>query len=142
MTRCRLPTSDCPLSPFFPIFTLTMEKVNVSQKLSRFADHWNPRVVGELNGQQVKLAKLLGEFVWHRHESEDELFYILKGQLDIEFRDHTVTLSESEFIIVPAGTEHRPVAREEVSVMLLEPASTINTGDNPGLLTRQLPETI
>ncbi|MGK7392377.1 MAG: cupin domain-containing protein [Candidatus Cyclobacteriaceae bacterium M2_1C_046] len=113
-----------------------MEKVKISDKLSQFSDHWNPRIVGELNGQHVKLAKLKGEFIWHKHEEEEELFYVIKGKLIIEFRDKTVELHENEFIIVPRGVEHKPIAEEEVSVMFFEPASTVNTGDKPGELTR------
>lgn len=105
------------------------EVVNLREKLARFSDHWHPRIVGELNGQQVKLAKLLGEFVWHRHVGEDELFLVLQGELELQFRDRTVTLGEGEFFIVPRGVEHRPVAREEVHLLLLEPASTRNTGE-------------
>ncbi|MCB0616043.1 MAG: cupin domain-containing protein, partial [Phaeodactylibacter sp.] len=95
-----------------------MEKVHLKEKLSLFSDHWNPRIVGELNGQHVKLVKFQGEFVWHRHEEEDELFYVLKGEFDMQFRDKTVRLREGEFIIVPRGVEHRPVAEKEVAVML------------------------
>lgn len=119
-----------------------MEKVNLTDKLSQFSDHWNPRIVGELNGQHVKLVKLKGEFVWHKHDDEDELFYVIKGKLKIEFRDKSVELNENEFIIVPRGIEHKPVAEEEVSVMLFEPASTVNTGDKPGELTRDKLEKI
>ncbi len=106
-----------------------MEKINVAEKLLLFHDHWNPRVVAELNGQQVKLAKLKGEFVWHKHDLEDELFFVLKGKLEIAFRDRTIHIEENEFLVVPKGVEHKPIAREEVSVMLFEPASTLNTGD-------------
>jgi len=106
-----------------------MEKINLEQKLSLFNDHWNPRIVGELNGQQVKLAKLKGEFTWHKHDNEDELFLVLKGNLKIEFRDKTIELTENEFIIIPRGVEHKPVADEEVSIMLFEPATTLNTGN-------------
>ncbi|MFT3793976.1 cupin domain-containing protein [Flavobacterium sp.] len=113
-----------------------MEKVNINEKLAQFSDHWNPRIAGELNGQHVKLVKFQGEFVWHQHEDEDEMFYVLKGEFDMEFRDKTVTLRENEFLIVPRGVEHRPVAKEEVSVMLFEPASTLNTGNTRGELTR------
>jgi mannose-6-phosphate isomerase-like protein (cupin superfamily) len=112
-------------------------KTNIPEKLSLFNDHWNPRIVGELNGQYVKLAKLKGEFVWHKHDHEDEMFYVLKGVLMIEFRDKVVELHENEFIIVPRGVEHKPVAEEEVSVMLFEPKTTLNTGDVKGELTRQ-----
>ena len=115
-----------------------MEKVNVTNKLSLFSDHWNPRIAGELNGQHVKLVKFKGEFVWHKHDAEDEMFYVLKGEFNMEFRDHIVLLKENEFIIVPKGTEHRPVAKEEVSVMLFEPASTLNTGDTTGELTKEV----
>lgn len=114
-----------------------MNKTSIPEKLSLFSDHWNPRIVGELNGQYVKLAKLKGEFVWHKHDYEDEMFYVLKGVLKIEFRDKTVELQENEFIIVPRGVEHKPVADEEVSVMLFEPKTTLNTGDVKGELTRE-----
>jgi mannose-6-phosphate isomerase-like protein (cupin superfamily) len=114
-----------------------MDKVNLSQKLSLFSDHWNPRVVGELNGQQVKLAKLKGEFMWHKHDDEDELFLVLKGKLRLEFRDKTIEVNPHEFIIVPRGVEHKPVAEEEVEIMLFEPASTLNTGDTVNERTRQ-----
>lgn len=106
-----------------------MEKVNLAEKFALFSDYWSPKVVGELNGQQVKLVKLKGEFTWHHHENEDELFLVIQGQLAIEFRDKTVTLNPGEFIIVPKGVEHKPVAAEEAHVMLLEPASTLNTGN-------------
>ncbi|MBC7867588.1 MAG: cupin domain-containing protein [Gloeobacteraceae cyanobacterium ES-bin-316] len=119
-----------------------MEKVNLDQKLSLFKDHWNPRIVGELNGQQVKLVKFQGSFVWHQHEQEDELFYVVKGEFNMEFRDKTVTLRENEFLIVPRGVEHRPVAENEVSVMLFEPASTLNTGNSNNELTRDNLESI
>jgi mannose-6-phosphate isomerase-like protein (cupin superfamily) len=105
------------------------DKVNLAEKLSLFADRWSPRIVGELNGQHVKLAKLQGEFVWHRHVEEDELFLVLKGGLRILFRDGEVELAEGEFLIVPRGVEHKPVAEEETHVLLFEPVSTLNTGD-------------
>jgi mannose-6-phosphate isomerase-like protein (cupin superfamily) len=119
-----------------------MEKVNIAGKLQLFNDYWNPRIVGELNGQHVKLVKLKGEFVWHKHDHEDELFYVLNGVLEMQFRDKTVTVNEQEFIIVPRGVEHRPVAREEVSIMLFEPATTLNTGDTRNELTRDSLEKI
>lgn len=109
-----------------------MAKVNLEEKLALFDERWSPRIVGELNGQHVKLAKLEGEFVWHHHEHEDELFLVLKGTLEIELRDaphRGVTLEPGEFYIVPRGVEHRPVAHGEVHVLLLEPASTLNTGN-------------
>ncbi len=114
-----------------------MNKVNISDKLAMFGDYYNPRIVGELNGQHVKLAKLLGDFVWHKHENEDELFYVLEGELKMEFRDKTVTINKDEFLIVPRGIEHRPVAEKEVAIMLFEPATTLNTGDTKGELTRE-----
>ncbi|MEI9957985.1 MAG: cupin domain-containing protein [Ferruginibacter sp.] len=113
-----------------------MEKVNVDEKLSLFSDYFNPRVVGELNGQQVKLVKFQGEFVWHKHDNEDEMFYVLKGTFTMEFRDKIVTINENEFLIVPRGVEHKPVATNEVSIMLFEPATTLNTGDAESDLTR------
>jgi mannose-6-phosphate isomerase-like protein (cupin superfamily) len=105
-----------------------MEKVNLDDKLAQFDDHWNPRIVGALNGQHVKIAKLKGEFVWHSHEEEDEMFLVLKGSLKIVFRDKEINLAQGEFLIVPKGVEHKPIANEEVEIMLFEPASTINTG--------------
>ena len=105
------------------------EKVNLSDKLRQFTETWSPRIVGELNGQHVKLARLEGEFIWHHHEHEDELFLILQGQLAIHLRNRVVELKEGEFFIVPRGVEHKPVAREETHVLLLEPASTVNTGN-------------
>ncbi len=113
-----------------------MEKINIAQKLSLFNEYWNPKIVGELNGQHVKLVKLKGQFVWHKHDHEDELFYVLKGSFVMEYRDKKITLNENEFLIVPRGVEHRPVAVDEVSVMLFEPASTINTGDQVSELRR------
>jgi mannose-6-phosphate isomerase-like protein (cupin superfamily) len=112
-----------------------MDKVNVYEKLALFSDHWNPRVVGELNGQQVKLVKFQGEFVWHDHAAEDELFLVVRGSFRMDFRDRSVTLHEGEFIIVPRGIEHRPVAEEEVEVMLFEPAQIKHTGDVESELT-------
>lgn len=105
------------------------EKVNIAEKLARFDEHWSPKIVGELNGQHVKLVKFTGEFVWHHHEHEDELFLVVKGRFRMEFRDRQVWLEEGEFLIVPHGVEHRPVAEEEAHVLLFEPASTLNTGN-------------
>jgi mannose-6-phosphate isomerase-like protein (cupin superfamily) len=113
-----------------------MEKVNIEHKLSLFSDHWSPKIVGELNGQHVKLAKLKGEFVWHKHDNEDELFFVLKGSFKMEYRDRTVVVNENEFLIVQKGVEHRPVADEEVCIMLFEPATTLNTGDTESELTK------
>ncbi|GEC92588.1 mannose-6-phosphate isomerase-like protein (cupin superfamily) [Brevibacillus brevis] len=106
-----------------------MKKVNLAEKFSLFHEHWNPKIAGELNDSYVKLAKLKGEFVWHQHENEDEMFLVVKGQLLIKFRDKDVWLNEGEFLIVPKGVEHMPVAEEEVHVLLLEPKTTLNTGD-------------
>ncbi len=119
-----------------------MDVVDLSERLSRFSSHWDPKIVAELNGQHVKLAKLLGPFVWHRHEAEDELFLVLRGTLTMEFRDRTLTLREGQLVVVPRGVEHRPVAEEEVHVLLFEPASTLNTGDAGGPLTVPSPERI
>lgn len=106
-----------------------MEKINIKEKFSKFSDHWNPRIVGELNGQHVKLAKFQGDFVWHSHEHEDELFFVIKGRLLMRFRDEDIWVEEGEMIIVPAKVEHQPVAEKEVHVMLFEPKSTLNTGN-------------
>ncbi len=106
-----------------------MEKVNLSEKFSLINEHWRPKVVGELNEQEVKLVKFQGEFPWHQHEHEDEMFMALKGNFRIEFRDKTIELSEGEFVIVPRGVEHRPVANEEVEGLLFEPANLKNTGN-------------
>jgi mannose-6-phosphate isomerase-like protein (cupin superfamily) len=106
-----------------------MEKVNLREKLALFHEQWSPRIVGELNGQQVKLVKLLGEFVWHHHDHEDELFLVVQGRFRMEFRDRSVWIEEGEFLIVPRGVEHRPVAEEEAHVLLFEPAATLNTGN-------------
>jgi mannose-6-phosphate isomerase-like protein (cupin superfamily) len=119
-----------------------MNKINIKDKLSLFHDYWNPRIVAELNGQHVKLAKLQGEFIWHKHDNEDEMFLVIEGQLKMEFRDKTITINENEFIVVPRGVEHRPIADKEVSIMLFEPSTTINTGDTKDNLTRENLESI
>ena len=118
------------------------DKVNLEQKLSLFDEHWQPKIVGELNGQHVKLVKFQGPFVWHKHDAEDEMFLVLGGEFDMEFRDKTVRLREGEFLIVPKGVEHRPVAEKEARVMLFEPVSTVNTGDAGGPRTVASPERI
>jgi len=105
------------------------DKINLAQKFSQIHEYWKPYIAGELNGQLVKLDKLKGEFVWHHHENEDEMFLVVKGRFRIEFRDKTVQLEEGEFIIVPRGVEHKPVADEECWILLFEPASTLNTGN-------------
>ena len=119
-----------------------VDKVNLAEKLARFSERWQPKVVGELNGQQVKLVKFLGPFVWHHHEREDELFYVVKGRFRMEFRDRTVEVAAGEFIIVPHGVEHRPVADAEAEVLLFEPASTLNTGNVRNERTVDAPERI
>ena len=119
-----------------------MKAINMAQKLSLFSAPWHPRIVGELNGQHVQLATLQGEFVWHDHADEDELFLVLKGRLRMEFRDRTVELGEGEVLIVPRRVEHRPIADEEVHVLLFEPASTKHTGDVEHALTRHALERI
>jgi mannose-6-phosphate isomerase-like protein (cupin superfamily) len=106
-----------------------MEKVNLAQKFTVFQDYWRPKIVGELNDSYVKLAKFKGEFVWHRHENEDELFLVVKGELLIKFRDSEVRVSQGEFVIVPKGIEHLPIGEQEVHVLLIEPKSTLNTGN-------------
>ena len=106
-----------------------MDKVNLAQKFSMFKDFWSPKIVGELNDSHVKLVKLHGEFVWHHHETEDELFLVVKGSLLIKLRDQDIFLEEGEFVIIPRGVEHLPIARDEVHVLLLEPKTTLNTGN-------------
>jgi mannose-6-phosphate isomerase-like protein (cupin superfamily) len=111
---------------------MDIEKVNLAGKLALFSDHWRQRIVGELNGQQVKVVKFQGPFLWHHHEEEDELFLVVKGRFRMELRDRAIDIEEGEFLIVPRGVEHRPVADEEVHVLLFEPASTLNTGNVRG----------
>lgn len=106
-----------------------MEKVNLAEKLGHFSAHWKPKIVGELNGQYVKLVKFTGPFVWHHHDDEDELFLVVKGRFRMELKDRHIWLEEGEFLVVPRGVEHRPVADEEAHVLLFEPASTLNTGN-------------
>ena len=106
-----------------------MKPVNIAQKLSLFSDHFSPKIIGELNENYVKLAKFQGEFVWHHHENEDEMFLVVKGRFRMEFRDRHEWIEEGEFIVVPRGVEHRPVAEEECWIVLFEPASTLNTGN-------------
>ena len=116
---------------------MTIEKVKLSDKFTQFHDYWSPKIVGELNGSFVKLAKFKGEFQWHKHDNEDELFLVITGRLAIKLRDKDISLEPGEFVIVPAGVEHLPVADEEVEVLLLEPKSTLNTGDQVSELTKQ-----
>lgn len=114
-----------------------MNKVNLIDKFIQFNDHWSPKIVGELNGQQVKLVKFKGPFTFHHHENEDEMFYVVMGNFTMEFRDKNVQVNEGEFIIVPKGVEHRPNAPEEVWVMLFEPATTLNTGNLKNEFTKE-----
>jgi mannose-6-phosphate isomerase-like protein (cupin superfamily) len=108
---------------------MPIAKISLAEKFAAINDQWNPRVVGELNGQQVKLVKLFGTFVWHHHDHEDELFLVHRGSFRMEFRDRAIDLTAGDILIVPRGVEHRPVAREEVEVLLFEPATTLNTGN-------------
>jgi len=119
-----------------------MNKINLAEKLSRFSEHWSPKIIAELNGQHVKLVKFSGEFVWHQHEHEDELFYVVRGAFKMEFRDRFIEIGPGELIVVPRGVEHRPVADQEVCVMLFEPAATVNTGSAGGERTVAKPEWI
>lgn len=119
-----------------------MQKVNLKAKFARFSDLWSPKIVGELNGQYVKLAKVKGEFVWHKHDNEDELFLVLQGTLTMRLRDQIIELQAGEFFIVPKGVEHKPVAQEEVHLMLLEPKSTKHTGDVVSEMTVEVQEWI
>lgn len=117
-----------------------MQTVNLARKLAAFQDHWSPKIVGELNGQHVKLVKFQGEFVWHHHDAEDELFLVVRGNFRMDYKDNSgversLDIGEGEFVIVPRGTEHRPFAEHEVAVMLFEPAGTVNTGNAGGALT-------
>lgn len=116
---------------------MTIEKVNIRQKLGAFSDYWSPKIIGELNGQQVKAVKLKGEFIWHQHDHEDEMFLVVSGSLRMEFRDKAVEVGAGEFIIVPRSTQHRPVAEQEAEILLFEPASTLNTGDVVNERTRK-----
>jgi mannose-6-phosphate isomerase-like protein (cupin superfamily) len=119
-----------------------MQKINLAEKLSLFSAHWSPKIVAELNGQHVKLVKFSGEFVWHQHEHEDELFLVVRGAFRMEFRDRTVELAAGELLVVPRGVEHRPVADAEVCVLLFEPATTVNTGSAGGARTVAQPDWI
>jgi mannose-6-phosphate isomerase-like protein (cupin superfamily) len=108
---------------------MEINKVNIAEKLNLFKDHWNPRIVGELNGQHIKLAKFQGEFVWHKHDNEDEMFLVLEGSFNMELRDKIIEINKGDFIIIPKGIEHKPSAKKEVQIMLFEPATTLNTGN-------------
>ena len=119
-----------------------MKAINISEKFKLFNDHWTPKKIGELNGQQILLAKLKGEFTWHAHENEDELFFVIKGQLKIEFRDNHIELNEGEMYIIPKGVEHKPIAKKEVHVLLFEPLSIKHTGNIISNLTVETFENI
>ena len=121
---------------------MTPDKINLAEKFSAFSEHWSPKIVAELNGQHAKLVKFQGEFVWHHHEHEDELFLVVRGSFRMEFLNRVVELSEGEMIVVPRGVEHRPVAENEVCVLLFEPASTLNTGSAGGERTVAQPQRI
>jgi mannose-6-phosphate isomerase-like protein (cupin superfamily) len=136
-----LPGPACA-GPFFALAGRRMHRINLAEKLALFTAHWSPKIIAELNGQHVKLVKFQGEFVWHRHEHEDELFLVVRGEFRMEFRDHTVRLREGEMLVVPRGVEHRPVADAEVAVLLFEPASTVNTGSAGGYKTVARPDWI
>ncbi len=114
-----------------------VEKVNLEEKFARFHDLWSPKIVGEVNDFHVKVVKLKGEFVWHHHDREDELFLVVRGRMTVQLREGDVSVGEGEFVVVPRGMEHRPVAEEETCVLLLEPASTVNTGNVEDLRTRR-----
>ncbi|HUQ97227.1 MAG TPA: cupin domain-containing protein [Chitinophagaceae bacterium] len=119
-----------------------MDKINLLEKFTQFEDTWSPKIVGELNGQHVKLVKLHGEFIWHRHDHEDELFFVVKGTLKIAFHDGVKTLHENEMLVVPRGIEHKPIADNEVWVMLFEPATTLNTGNIQNERTKEVLDVI
>lgn len=119
-----------------------IQKIRLAEKLGSFSESWSPKIIAGLNGQHVKVAKLDGEFIWHAHADEDELFLVIRGTLDLEFRGHRVTLEPGELIVVPRGVEHRPVAHGEVEVLLFEPATTVNTGEAGGDRTVPEPEWI
>lgn len=119
-----------------------MDKINLTQKFSLFDEHWSPKIVGEMNDSYIKLAKLKGEFDWHHHDNEDELFLIVKGQLTIKFRDQDLVLEAGELVVIPRGVDHLPVAAEEVQVMLIEPKGTLNTGNVVTEKTKQVLERI
>jgi len=126
----------CDLPDSVRIQSLAMDKINIAQKFSQIHDHFKPRIAAELNGQQVKLVKFKGEFVFHHHDNEDEMFLVVDGRFRMDFRDRQVWIEKGEFIVIPRGVEHRPVAEDEVSVILFEPATTLNTGNVENPLTQ------
>jgi mannose-6-phosphate isomerase-like protein (cupin superfamily) len=113
-----------------------LNKVNIKNKMGLFSEYWTPKIVGDLNDSHIKLAKFKGEFTWHKHDHEDELFFVIKGKLLIKFRDQDIYLEEGEFLVIPKGVEHLPIAEQEVHVMLIEPKTTLNTGDVQSALTQ------
>lgn len=121
----------------FMLSNMTIEKINTSEKFSLITEHWSPKIAGELNGQLVKFVKFKGEFTWHHHDNEDEMFYVVKGSFKMELKGRSVVVNEGEYIIIPKGVEHKPVADEEVHVMLFEPASTLNTGNVSNEFTKE-----
>ena len=114
---------------------MTSDKINLSEKLSKFSDHWSPRIVAEMNDYQFKLVKIKGDFVWHNHDDTDEVFIVLEGEMKIEFKDETVELKEGEMFVVPKGVEHKPYSEKECKIMLVEPKGVVNTGDAGSDLT-------
>ncbi|UXO89464.1 cupin domain-containing protein [Bacillus safensis] len=119
-----------------------ISKTNVQEKFLQINDYWNPRISGELNDSYIKLVKIKGEFIWHHHDDEDEMFFVCKGKLVIRFRDSEVALNEGEFIVIPKGVEHQPIAEEEVHLLLIEPKTTLNTGNVINERTVSIPERI
>ena len=119
-----------------------IKKINLKEKFTKFNDYWSPKIIGQLNHQLVKVAKFQGDFVWHSHENEDELFMVIDGSFTMELRDRSIEVREGELIIIPKGTEHRPVAKKEVSILLLEPNTLINTGEVRNQLTVENPDHI
>ena len=117
-------------------------KINLKDKLDTFSDHWNPRIIGELNQQYVKIVKIKGEFPWHKHDNEDELFFVIKGELIMRYRDKVETLNEGELVIVPKGVEHSPKSLEETQIMLFEPVGILNTGEEKNEFTKETLEKI
>ena len=125
------------ISAIIEVNRMSSEKINLKEKLSKFSDYWSPKVIAEMNDYQFKLVKIKGDFVWHNHGDTDEFFLVIEGEMKIEFKDETVILKEGEMFVVPKGVEHRPVAREECRIMLVEPKGVVNTGDVGGELTAE-----
>jgi mannose-6-phosphate isomerase-like protein (cupin superfamily) len=114
-----------------------LAKINLKDKFSKFSQHWNPKVIAEMNDYQFKLVKIQGEFIWHSHEDTDEVFIVIEGKMFIEFENETVELNEGEMYVVPKGVQHKPFAKNECKVMIVEPKGVVNTGENDGNLTAQ-----